>query len=213
MKKNKLPYTIILICILIGFAGIYIYAGLTPSEVDFTTNIENYGSGKYRLDSDIFLNEIPENAEVVNFTYYKYWHEEQDIYLELKFHSKEEMDSYLSNIRETCIKAQQNHSNNTKDRNWFITEQNPYDPSYTDSFFIAHYSNIAGRDFTGYHMEGKGLCFYHFAVISFSYEELTTIQTYACGAFVENAKRYTPRYFIRFQVPMDVTMNRVHYLD
>ena len=48
----------------------------------------------------------------------------------------------------------------------------------------------------------------NFAIISYSYEELTIIQTYSNSSYLEGIDEYIPKYFLRFDIPLTEKLER-----
>ena len=198
---------IVLMSVCLLFVGVR-YWGIANREVYFTESIEDYFSEECRLPPEIFLDEIPSNADVISFSYYSYWSEAKDIYLELTFSSKDEMEAYLFELKDHGIQSSQ------VDGELFITEHNPYDPTFTDLFCTTFITYTKNKTYTGYSIDpGKNrdtiTCDCNFAVISYSYEKLTVIQSYVCGSFRHSIHNYTPRYFLRFHLPVSEKHDRL----
>lgn len=100
------------------------------THVFYTENAEDYNTDKYPITEPIFLSEIPENASVVRFSYYDYWYEVLDIYLELKFNTADEMKQYLSELELKCQRDLSKFDNTMSKGAWFSTEDNPYMQGY-----------------------------------------------------------------------------------
>lgn len=213
----KIRYVILILVIILLALCIYtFFARFTLSDIGirFTNNIDDYGADRYHLAAGIYLEEIPANAEVIRFSNYDCWNEVTDIYLELKFRSTDEMEHYLSDLRANCLNLLPNAAP-PQNGSWFIKEQNPYTESYYDEFFVLYHTLENGKNYVGYSVEkNKNNTFdysCHFALISYSFEELTVIQTYVSGRFQDTVHNYTPQYFIRFNVPTNDTYTRMHY--
>ena len=87
-----------LICcfLLVVFVHSLLSCSLFETHELYTTDISNYDSEEYPIDVCGFLfKELPENAEVLSFSYYDYWNEDVDIYLELKFEHQDELLNYI----------------------------------------------------------------------------------------------------------------------
>lgn len=214
MKKLIIVILIIFLLIFLSlcilFVGVHHWASANE-EVYFTESIEDYNSEKYPLVPEIFLDEIPSNADVVSFSYYSYWSEARDIYLEVKFSSKDEMEAYLSELKENGIQSVRS------DKELFITEQNPYDPTFTDLFCTTYFTVTENQTYTGYTIDpakNRDTITFNcnFGVISYSYEKLTVIQSYACGLYRHNIHDYTPRFLLRFDLPLDKKQDRIIHI-
>ena len=184
------------------------YWAVSSKEVYFTENVADYNSKQYPLASEVFMPEIPTSANVISFAYYKYWGEAKDIYLELEFSTKEEMETYLSNLKKHGLQSSQTSNG------WFVTEPNPYDPSFTDLFCTVFTITEGEQTYTGYSVdptkESNTITYKcNFAVISYSYEKLIVIQSRVSGFYRHNIHNYTPQYFLRFDVPLDKKHARI----
>ena len=206
----------VLLTVIAPIVGFFIYIS-SIDLTDYTENIEDYNTEKYRLPFilvPIFLDAIPENATVVRFSHYCYYHrEDEDIYLELKFETKEEMDEYLSAIKDQCQKEFEPVAHNYNSKDAFVEVENPYNEKYIELFYKRCCISRMNEEYTGYSAEDQGKGYYYdcqFAVVSYSYEELTVIQAYTSGGFYEPENKYTPKYFIRFSVPLREEFER-HY--
>ncbi len=178
----------------------------------YTDNIADYDSKKYPVPSGIFPQEIPENCEVVKFYYFDYWHEAEDVYLELKFSTKEEMDKYISYLKTEYMKTDNNfdHTNT----NPFVEEKNIYNSSYIDCF-CEEYNVIQGDDeyfgYSFYPVDSEMVYECNFSLISYSYQDMIVISSTSRGYFRDNVHEYTPKYFERFNVPLDTVCKRLFY--
>ena len=205
MRKTIYVLAILIAVILLIFAFDKMLNGRL-----YTDDIQDYNSKKYQIPQTVFLPEIPENAEVVEFSYYNYWHEARDVYLELKFQTKAEMDDYLRLLKENGT-ASCNKDTSADKAEWFVEETNIYDQSFTDLFCLIHCSEDGEGYYTGYRTEvGKdgSICACNFGVISFSYEKLTVIQSCTHGWYREAVHDYVPKYLVRFGVPVNENHDR-----
>ena len=222
MKKDIITAVVIIAAILVTlFLPLAILRLVTYFTADdftfYTENIEDYNTEGYSISfflAPIFLDEIPENATVVYFSHYHFYnHEDEDIYLELKFETKEEMDEYLSAIKDQCQKEFEPVAHNYNSKDAFVEVENPYNEKYIELFYKRCCISRMNEEYTGYSAEDQGKGYYYdcqFAVVSYSYEELTVIQAYTSGGFYEPENKYTPKYFIRFSVPLREEFER-HY--
>lgn len=184
-------------------------------HVLYTENINDYGAKQYSVPGTIFPAEIPLNAQVVSFSYYNYWHEAKDIYLELKFNSCKEMEQYLLTLKKRCIKFCEGNSS-VKEEEWLVEEDNIYNELYVDLFCTIHVSYQNGKCFSGYIIESdsdKSHFNCNFGTISYSYSELTVIHSYVRGLYRDSVHNYIPKYFERFNVPLNENHERLIYLD
>ncbi|MBO5906576.1 MAG: hypothetical protein J6Q85_00285 [Clostridia bacterium] len=217
MKKKLKIALLILTIILALYLVLRIDAHFAHKKnVLNTQNPEDYSSSISHLrypPEDVFLDTIPSNASVVSFSYYNYWRESEDYYLELKFGTKEELDACLEEIKAKYLNYLQRR-NSSRITNPFIEKQNPHDNKFVDLFYTEFHVSTAERDFVGYETEilgGKFNRSVHFMTVSYSYEDLTVIHSFASGNFY-NGKTgdYIPKYFVRFGVPTNEIYERYY---
>jgi hypothetical protein len=177
-----------------------IFSAFIPAASDDFSRYEQYTS-----DYEIFLEEVPEYAEVCDFSYYSKGLLNEDIYLELSFENSEYTELYVSVLRKY---VNENFTDLDKPISGAVLkeQQNPQNPSYTDLFCMAdeyvYYSNYGYNDykpFTGYELyqEGNGYnLFCCYGIISYSKEECKVIQTYCYGDYTD----YLPKYFSYFGI-------------
>ena len=184
----------------------------------YTDRIENYNAEGFSLDSPIFAKELPDNAEVVSFSYFDYWHEFHEYYLELKFQSEEELIEYIDFIKTFAIEYSVSNGGTYRPENeeWFIESKNPYSSEYIDLFLTTYQTSKADKRFTGYKIEysseeGYAHYFNNFGVISYSLNDLTVIQASSQGG--HNDDDYIPKYFTRFCVPITENHERYFYFN
>ena len=161
--------------------------------------------------SAIFMKEIPDCAEIVDFSYYKYYNERRHIYLELKFDDQKDFENYLKSLTEHAEKYYLENIDTIKGissaEKWIQKIQNPYDESFIE-LFVATAFWLSSPNYGGYFMrEQYGTYHCNFSVIGYSYDELTVIQTYIHGLFsIENSP--IPKYFERFEIPFNKAYDR-----
>ena len=181
--------------------------------VYFTENIDDYGSEKCLVPSSIFPDCLPSSAENIRFSYYNYWNQAIDIYVEVKFDSLELMQSYLV---ETIAICEENYAANTEyQSNQFIETQNPHNADYIELFCSLFYTIQNEKTYTGYKIKtisGKNYLSCNFGIISYSFDELTVIHTYVCGEYQENIHNYVPCYFRKFNIPLNEDLDRTLFL-
>jgi len=187
----------------------------TEEHLYYTESIDDYNTEKYPVNSCIFAEEIPEYAEVIAFSYYDYWNEAIDIYLELKFDSEEDLNSYLESVRTRCLSCLDDYRPPTN-TGWIVEEENPYNTRFTDWLCTLFSISVNDEHYTGYEIspgetETKSDC--NFGIISYSYEDLTVIQARTCGNFRSTIHKYTPKYFARFGVPQTEPHERTVNLE
>ena len=204
--------------ILLVFCVSFTIVGIIINQrgIQFTEDIRNYNSEIYPIPKTLFPSEIPENAQVISFSYFNYWHEVEDIYLELKFNTLEEMETYLSNIKLTC-KAYCQNKNYPKNSGEFIETQNIYNQSYEEMFCTLYWSSGGEKDYTGYNIvkgeSGEIRYECNFGIISYSFDELVVIHTCVYGWYRSNVHKHIPEYFKRFCVPLQENHERILYLE
>lgn len=203
MKRRTIIIGGILLAIISCSIAILIML-LGERGIVYTDDIQNYDSGQYYISSSVFPKKIPKNAQVVSFKYFDYWYEATDIYLELRFNSSEEMETYLGSF-------------NISDTSDYIQTKNIYNPSYEEVFSTqcAVWENEA--EYTGYtirNLDSDTMVYEcSFETISFSRDELVVIHTFASGWFRENIHEHIPEYFKRFKVPLQEAHRRVFLLN
>lgn len=202
MKKLKI--SIIFVIISIVFLSV-VKILTTEEHFLMTESIDDYNSEKYPILIHIFPNEIPKNADVIAFSYYDYWYEAVDVYLELKFYSSDEMNEYLTEIKSKKI----------SNKELYIEEKNVHNSSYTDLFLKNNITYSEKKTFTGYEIEKKDYICYkcNYAVLSYSYEDLVVIHSYSRGHFRPTVHKHTPAYIKRFNVPQQDNYQRIFYLE
>lgn len=183
---------------------IAIIVALPPNYPFTTDSIEDYNNEKYNSNHSyyVFMPTLPENAEVVSYYSYNYWDESYDRYLELKFGTREEMDEYLNALFEYSIAniEEEMQTLYPKDDDWFVREVNPYDSSFIDCYSKDDFYYSGDYEYTGYKtFETTLYCSY--SVISYSYDCLTVIQSYASGSFQRFYQDdYIPKFLERFGI-------------
>ena len=187
-------------------------AGIAKVEIGllFTEDINDYNAEEYPVPLRVFPAEIPSNAEVVSFSYFDYWSESEDVYLELKFNSLAEMNAYLSEVKASCLQTCANYTPPLNGE-WFIEEQNIYDERYTELFCTLYSISQREETYTGYvikNISNEAVYICNFGVICYSVDELTVIHTLVSGSFQDSVHNHTPKYFSRFVVPLDQKHNR-----
>ena len=217
MFKSKKAIRIVCIILLILFIPVSLYFSFMvslgsmlfgPNGCSYTENIENYG--KYDKENYIphFPDSITDDMTVVDFAYfYKYVDVDQtDIYLEVKFDSKEVMDEYLTRAKESFSEK------------GFVTYQNPFDPKYTDIIEKrrALYSAQDGICSSYIFFDGDEDYKYvemNYDSITYSYDELTIIYNEtSIGSDIEVGNNpdngeYYPKYLERFGVEWNLDKN------
>lgn len=227
MKKSKIKSIIILIIILL-IVAVTIFASIKlmnfidnfinsfDDSVIHSDNISEYNSGDYKRNiswSPVFLDTIPENAQVIDYEYYDWYRENIDVYLELKFETQEELENYLDTLIQNA--EEKSMKNKGIERELFLTKQNPYDYKYTDLICTAYasYSGALGNhvDFSIEYENGKTLLDIYHHIISYSVEELTVIQNLCHWS--DYMYSYTPKYITRFNIPTNENYEYIIPLD
>ena len=203
-RKNLIKGLIIgAIALITPILIIAIIVALQPNYPFTTDSIEDYNNEKYNSNHSyyVFMPTLPENAEVVSYYSYNYWDQNYDRYLELKFGTREEMDEYLNALFEYAS-ANIEEARQTlypKDDDWFAREVDPYDSSFIDCYSKEDFYSRGEHEYTGYETGSSLYCSY--SVISYSYDCLTVIQSYACGSFQRFYHGdYIPKFLERFGI-------------
>lgn len=189
--------------------------------VIYTESIEDYNTEEYPVKSTVFLETIPDSATVISFSYYDYWHESHEIYIELKFSAESELKEYINSIKDH---AESYLINATKPSNgeWFAEVESPYDSNYVELISLSHSTWQNDKRFVGYSIEKRDsvehsgyytqyVCNYQ--IISYSLEDLTVIQSSTQGYFEYFEEAYVPKYFRRFNIPTDKELERRYYVE
>ena len=216
MKFLKIFLIVVLvvlaIAVLLVIAAVT-YAYLIKLEIVhkpfYTEDIANYYTGSTGLTKV----ELPQTAEVVSYSRFSdtFYDGDVDEYLELKFSNVDELEKYLSAILE---KAEERYhrtiGRELTEEHGYCLEPNPYNANYTD---IINYNthSLGGNIYhMGYSIRPGEYSIYDtiYSIISYSIEELTVIQTISSGAFFTMDRDYIPKYFTRFNVPLDQPVER-----
>ncbi|MBE6801375.1 MAG: hypothetical protein E7530_00640 [Ruminococcaceae bacterium] len=208
--RKKLIIIFLLLVLCLGL--FFVITNSENKDVYFTSDVNSYNSELCPVPQNVFPKAIPSNAQVVTFGYFNYWHEAKDIYLEIKFDSKEDMEKYLSEIKTTCeLKC-----NNSNQKKCFFYDENIYNHLYKDLFCMDYVTSEGYKDFTGYRFIKKDTnsmiykC--NFGLISYSFEELIVIHTYVYGWYINDVHKHIPKYFERFDVPLNQEHQRIFLL-
>ena len=209
----------------------YLNPNYDPYPVYITDNIEDYNTENYPLgDFDVFLEQIPSEATVVSYHYSAIYNSTYDICLQLKFNTAEEIDSYLSKIKDNFYEK---HIDDpvVKDNGWAVSEPNPYNSGYTDLFLVTRSPFASSRmtEYAGYSYTRQSDVFNsitdkfygYYQLISYSYEDLTVFSFFSDQKlyYHEDDEQngifgsYIPQDFIHFNVPLDVETERWHYFN
>lgn len=180
----------------------------------YTEDIAHYTDPESDIDHDFYLASIPNNALAVFYCSYEYWYDASETYLELKFNSVEEMQSYLDEVKAHNVNSSRRVG--LTEEELLIQAENPYDKSYVDLIHTDYSIYIDKTRYTGYEFEdsseGKFHIFSNFAVISYSYENLIVIQTAISGHFESGCDDYIPKYFRRFNIPLEPASSKKYIL-
>ena len=174
---------------------------LTPYFATHITDISEYNEIMKTCGyfNDRFPQTIPDNAEVVEFVYHYEESRCTEAYLELKFKTAEELlafvDELKNNIGKDDVAVKQNH----------VVEH------YTDVYKISSgsYSEQEGRFY--YYRHTQTWLYAGYDVCSYSETDLTVIITVIYADI--RSSRYTPRYFERFNIPMQYGTEYKVYLE
>ena len=202
-RKNLIRGLIIgAIALITPILIIAIIVALQPNYPITTDRIEDYGNDEYYFVDKIFMPYLLKNAEVVSYYSYNYWDEDYDLYLELKFNTEDEMDAYLDALFSYVKTKSDAIAYSPVGGDWFVREEHPSDPSFTVCYYKDFHYNQAYQDKTGYRIEDYYyICCY--AVICYSYDSLTVIQSASQGSFNMYYNEYTPKFLERFGITYD----------
>lgn len=212
MKKFIIVVAILLVSVFLYVFIVNLHH--TEKHILQLSGVNYYDPEAYPIPLTIFPASIPSSADVLSYTYYNYWHEAEDIYLELKFNNVKDMENYLFDVKRTCLENCQNYIpiNNCE---WFIETKNIYNEKYNEIFCSLYVTSQGEEDYTGYAVTGKpegSLFKCNFGAISYSFEELIVIHTYVYGWYQKNVHNYTPKYFTRFNIPIQENHQRIFSL-
>ena len=119
---------IIIISILFSIAFLYIFIAKpqqSNKNILQISGINHYDPELYSIPLTVFPAEIPSSAHVLSYTYYNYWHEAEDIYLELKFDNLKDMEDYLFNVKQNCLDNCHDYTP-LNNNSWFLETENIY---------------------------------------------------------------------------------------
>ena len=213
MKMKRRRCVLIVVLLVACIIGILVYQlnKSTPGII-YTNDIKNYNTDRYRIPNTVFPDVIPSNVRVISFSYYNYWYEESDIYLELQFSAQEDMEVYLESIQNSCISNLQ-ESTPPKNTGWIIDTENIYDTSYKEKFCTQYQASSGNECYTGYKILVDSSYICSFGLISYSFEELIVIHACTVGWFTADENNYVPMYFKRFNVPVGGSHKRIFNLE
>lgn len=209
-KKVIIALTIIAVVLLLLYACGFFADGETKK---YTTNIEDYNTEKYPLTA-IFPQQIPENASVNKFSYYEFYHEDFEEYLELSFKTREEMEQYIEEFLAAAKDELITSKYYIHGEDLFMVEENPHNKLYTDVIFTCFAVSNAYEDFTGYEYKKNKdydwLSIYSFGCVSYSYDELVVIHSYLDGNFTPE-NNHTLQYFEKLNIGLNEDLSRIIY--
>jgi hypothetical protein len=199
--KKRTCFAVLLAGAAMAIMAVIVFLCL-PKHVIFTTDVSNYDTEEYPIGDTLFPEAIPSHAKVVEFSYYDYWHEDTDIYLELKFDSRQALDAFCQDRIRQEEEAYRDLPGVEMDSSPIAKQQNPYDTSFTDLFSLIGFIAEGGKRYVGYEMQNGESAVYncHYSLISYSYDRMTVILSSCSGRFVADENEYTPRYFRRFDI-------------
>ena len=179
----------------------------------YTEDIADYNKGEYFYS--LFLEEIPQNAEVIKYAQARLDYDVSDNYLELRFSTVGELEQHIENLKEKARSTVTNDKIYTNDEALFVEVVNPYDSSYREIFVMDNSATANRTAFVGYsyHSKSERVSFY-FEMFSYSIKDLVVIQTWVDGTYPDICSPdYIPQYFRRFNIPIDEkNCNRI-YID
>lgn len=204
-------FLVIAYIVMLLFAGLLshaIYMLLGQQGHSYTEDIKNYGIYDFESSPKHFPESIDDDMEVIKYSYfYKYADaHHKDIYLEVKFDSKEKFDLHLSE----AIKA--------FGEDGVYTYENPYDSSFTDviekdcarwiprnDIRHAAFIEMKTSDFSDYSYVDM-----IYRSVSYSTDELIIIYNLTEVWSDLEISYYYPAYLKRFGVEFDAKNNFVY---
>ena len=210
---KKVIIALLMIAMVLAFLMLLVCFGDDETK-KYTNDIEDYNTEKYPLTTLLFPQQIPENATINKFSYYEFYHEDFEEYLELSFKTREEIEIYIENFLATAKDELITSGYHIFGEDLFIVEENPYNKLYTDVIFTNFGVSNAYEDFTGYKYDKNRdygcLSIYSFGCVSYSYEELIVVHSYLSGTFtLEND--YIPQYIEKFNINSNEDLSRIIY--
>jgi hypothetical protein len=213
--RKRILYAVIILCVLVvAFMYVKLENGRLNS-IKITEDITDYNTDEYFILSEVFPAKIPENAQVITFSHVVFWSTAEDVYLELKFNTQDEMLAYLEQILNKSMGDEQ-RSQWTKPNEQFIRTSNIYAPDYEELFSTKYLAWKSDEFYTGYEVSvtaERTAYDCDLDLISYCIDDLTVIHTYIKGVFISNVHEYVPIYFRRFDVPIDRNHKRCFYLQ
>lgn len=197
MKKRLLLLILAIVCCLTSISC------LDDSEdVKEITDISRYSELSSLFYTPIFPETIPENAEVNDFLYYRYY-SYFDYYLELQFADQESFWNFVNQRgeaikKEARVVEEKNEMNNSYIE-WHTSEM---DAGLDNDNRRCHYYQIKKQEET-LHFSGLYL------TLSYSENDLCVIMS---KFYLSNIDRI-PKYLLRFNVPIEDGVEHIIYLD
>ena len=158
---------------------------------------------------DIFPDVIPSSGNVIKFSYYDYYGEDCDVYLELRFETLSDMESYLDEFKSVLLEKYPSNKSLYNNDCWFEIDC-PYDKNYEESIYLG-YAAYRKKDNTysvGYSVDDSTAVF-HLDVLSYSKEDLCVIHSSTSGTF-NQANDHTPMYLKHFGITLDEDIERMY---
>ena len=202
-KMRHKIYSIVIIACLLALS---LTSCIYPYDVYYTTDINDYYSKKTNFEGvwkAFFMEELPEEAEVVSFTYYQHFSDILDIDLELKFNNPEALQAYIKKLLDYCTEF---YSDREMEIEFFETK-NSDKPSYTELYDDTWAYWRDDGQYAGYYIDQFERYECQYAIISYSLEELTVIQSVASGFF--RPEEYIPKYISRYNTQTDLLSERL----
>ena len=177
-------------------------------DVFYTENIAFYEENGIN-EWDIFPDIIPNNADVIKFSYYDYYGEDCDVYLELRFETLSDMESYIDEFKATLLKKYPTY-NALYNKDCLFMIESLYDESYEEMLYLGDgaYRKSDNTYSFGYTIENSTAVFY-LDILSYSKDDLCVIHSSTSGTF-NNANDYTPMYLQRFGGTLDKDVDRMY---
>ena len=222
MKSSKTRIVLVVVELLFLFAFVvilFIVSSNFTNDEYYTEDVYDFFENMYD-DEVLFSKEIPNNATVSNFMFYKYFTDRRDVYLELKFDTAEDMDNYIAALLTNFEEYYRSkYGDNVSLLNEYLVETVcPYDNSYNEIFITLNTTKF-GNDpnyYVGFAVDDQYHNFKYYdcnySILSYSTENLTVIQTSALGSFSKELK-HIPGYIQKYNIPLEKSHEHLIIVD
>ena len=195
---------VIKLCALSLIVSLLILSSCDDPNISYTNDPADYS----------LLNDIPEDAQVVDYSYAELYDGRSDFYLELKFTTVQGFEQFLEKLMKEARDEKLDGEIYKDDTDLFLKTTNPYDSSFNEIVFLTNPRQRGYIYWVGY----KDYCYSVnetieccLSLISYSLEELIVIQTRIYGVFPEYIYDYRmPKYFERFNIVINEDCHRVY---